>query len=105
MKTREELKILFSDIKGSKEYLRGTTWSVTMFEHQPLYYGEMYHFRVYAKMSGSLFEDYNKGQQLCADVKYRFDLKTNKLVRELDIKELAPNLRCHVNLDELLDKI
>lgn len=107
MKTITELTQIFIDFDtNSKFYAQGKNWEITIFKPYNIDENVLrYHFRLYGKMSNSLFSEYNNNLQLAADVYYYFDLKNNLLTRKADIRELSDNIYCLIDRQETIKNI
>ncbi len=106
-KTIEKLNQIFVDIESNtKEYLQDQNWNRNIFKpRNRVEIIRQYYFRLYGKMSGSLFKVYNDNNQLCAYIYYLLNVKTNQLTREVKVRELSKNVLCHIDIPKIITNI
>ena len=106
MKKIEQVKEIFDIFPNTsserfKKYLKGENWKIFVFKPFTRDNRIHYPFRIYGKVSGSKFSNYNKQLQWYGGVNYYLDLDTKELIREEYKNELHEAILLHVNLSDL----
>ena len=109
MKTIEELIILFNFFNHSKDRFKTidkcTNWEIVIFRPFERDDKIIHSFRLYGKVSGSRFKEYNDNLQWYAAVDYSFDLKDGKLYRKAYENELPSFIIKDLKYLEILEAI
>jgi hypothetical protein len=99
---QEIFKVFIESNEHSKEHLQGPDWHVTVFKPFEDNGIINYTFRVYGRISGSLFgSDY----RWYGGVTYSYNIEENNLTRAENENELHPIIVKHVDLQEIQMKI
>ncbi|TWI01246.1 hypothetical protein IQ05_00819 [Flavobacterium tiangeerense] len=103
---QELFKIFTSDSASQSEvHDKGENWMIAIFKPFVRDNKCHYPFRIYGKVSGSIFPNYNENLQWYGGVNYFLDLDTNELIREEHKNNLHDAITLHINLHELQIKL
>lgn len=109
MKSIKDLQDLFTffDTSSAQFYdvLSGSNWSVKAFRPFKKDNNVIYAFRLYGEVSGSIFIEYNSGEQWCGGVDYQLHLETNELARFEYVHKLHNVIQKEIDVTLLLKKI
>lgn len=110
MKKLEQIQEIFKTFSSesasqSEVYNKGENWMILIFKPFIINKKCLYKFRIYGKVSGSIFPNYNENLQWYGGVNYYHDLATNELIREEHKNNLHDAITLHINLHELQIKL
>ena len=106
MKKIEQIQEIFkifddTSTKRSVMYKKEEDWEILLF--RPYVKDNIYHytFRIYGKVSGSIFPNYNNNLQWYGAVYYNYNTITNELTRHAYENILHEAITLHIDLNKL----
>jgi hypothetical protein len=99
--------VFYNNINQSEPFLVTENAEILIFRPQILNKQEVmvFHFRLYVRVSGSMFQGCNENPQFCGDVIYSLNLATGELQRKETKLKLHDVLTVKADVQSYLDSI
>ncbi len=99
--------VFYNNINQSEPFLANENAEIRIFRPQILNKQQVmkFHFSLYVRVSGSMFQECNENPQFCGDVIYSLNLVTGELLREEMKLKLHDVLTVKADVQTYLDSI